>query len=153
MEKLKELYAKYKEQILYLFFGGFTTIVSLGSYWICTEKIGLSITISYWISWILAVLFAFVTNKLFVFDSKKTSEKKTLFELLTFFACRIFTGLIGNGFLKLTVDMLHWHNMLMKLISSVIEVVLNYVFSKLIVFRKKTDKQASADPEKNGKEF
>ncbi|MGM9680514.1 MAG: GtrA family protein [Eubacteriales bacterium] len=140
MEKLKELYKKYKEQILYLVFGGFTTLVSMGSYWICTEKAGLSITLSYWISWILAVLFAFVTNKLFVFDSKKTSEKKTVFELLTFFACRIFTGLFANGFLKLTVDMLHWHNMLMKLISSVIEVVLNYIFSKLIVFRKKSSK-------------
>ncbi len=140
MDKLKAFYLKYKEQILYLLFGTIVSIVCLGSHWIASEKIGLSTSTAYVISWFAAVVLAFITNKFFVFDSGKSSAGQSAVEIVTFLICRIFTGLFGGAFTVLTVDKLHFPEMLMRLTGSIIEVVLNYFLSKLIVFRKSSGK-------------
>lgn len=87
------------------------------------------------ISWICAVVFAFVTNKPFVFHSYDWSVSVALPELGKFVGSRLLSGLLETAVLAVTVDLLHLHNLAMKLIASVIVVILNYVFSKLIVFR------------------
>lgn len=135
-EKIKLLYLRYKEQILYLIFGGLTTVVSFGSYWLFYDYLHLSATVANIISWAFAVLFAFVTNKFFVFESKERQSKGVLFELASFVSCRLLTGLFGTLLIFLTVDCGHANGLLMKLISSVLEVILNYIASKLFVFRK-----------------
>ncbi len=145
---MKELWAKYKEIILYLFFGVATTLVNWVVYGICTKVFGLAsegleLTISNSIAWVFAVLFAFVTNKLFVFESKCETRGKVLEEMGKFFGARIFSGLfeIGLPILFMAVGLKQEFfgipGGVAKMITSVVVVVLNYILSKLVVFRKK----------------
>jgi putative flippase GtrA len=128
-----ELYRKYKMPILYLFFGGLTTLINIFVYFICYNILYLSNITSNVIAWILAVIFAFITNKIYVFESK---SKSILYELSTFFACRLGTGLLDLGIMYLTVDILKWNALIMKILSNVIVIILNFVFSKIIIFKK-----------------
>ena len=89
------------------------------------------------IAWVVAVAFAYVTNKPFVFKSHDWSLKTVAPELAKFVGCRVGSGLLETALLFLTVDLLHWNGNLMKIILSVMVVILNYVGSKLLVFRKK----------------
>lgn len=134
MDNLLSLYKKYKMQILYLFFGGVSTVINIVIYFICAYLLKLDTAISTIIAWLTAVIIAFITNKFFVFESKSTS---IFHELYTFFACRIGTGLLDLAVMCITVDILHWNDLLMKIISNVIVVILNYILSKLIVFKNK----------------
>ena len=154
---IKKLWNKYKEIIMYLIFGVLTTVVSWLSYALFTKiipdfsigKIAVSTVVSSNVlSWICAVLFAFVTNKLWVFDSKKWTPKLVLKELWLFVAARLLTGVVE----WVGVPLLVWagldqtifkiEGMWAKIIVSVIVVILNYVFSKLIVFRNKKEPDA-----------
>lgn len=139
MTKLKALFFRYKEAILYLFFGGCTTLVNILSYYVC-DKAGLSTSVSTIIAWFLSVLFAYVTNKLYVFESKITGLTAILKEAGQFIFFRVVTGVFDLVFMVLTVDMLHAPGVLMKILSNVFVVVLNYVFSKLLIFRKDKSK-------------
>ena len=135
MNRLYSFIQKYKDIITYLFFGGLTTVVSFAVYFSVYRYLSLSASWSNVISWICAVLFAFVTNKPFVFRSYDWSPSVALPELGKFVGSRLLSGLLETAVLAVTVDLLHLHNLAMKLIASVIVVILNYVFSKLIVFR------------------
>ncbi|MBQ4226840.1 MAG: GtrA family protein [Clostridia bacterium] len=137
MEKLKGLFLKYKEQILYVFFGGLTTMINWGAYALCYNVLGVSNVPSVIIAWILGVAFAFVTNKIWVFESRSFDTKTVLRELWTFVAARLATGLLDLGIMYLAVDVLGGNGNVWKLISNVVVIILNYVFSKLIVFRKR----------------
>ena len=136
MEKIKALFIKYKEQILYVFFGGLTTLINWGAYALCYKVLSVPNIPSTVIAWILGVAFAFITNKLWVFESKSFDRKTLLRELWTFVAARLATGLLDMGIMYLAVDVLGGNGLVWKLISNVIVIILNYVFSKLIVFRK-----------------
>ena len=136
MEKIKELFTKYKEQILYVFFGGLTTLINWGAYALCYNVLGVSNVPSVIIAWILGVAFAFVTNKLWVFESRSFDTKTVMRELWTFVAARLATGLLDLGIMYLAVDVLGGNGNVWKLISNVIVIILDYVFSQLIVFRK-----------------
>ena len=94
MEKLVSLFKKHKEIIMYLIFGVATTIVSLVSYALFVELLPLGITVASAFSWVIAVTFAFITNKLFVFESKNHEVKTVLREALAFFAARIISGVV-----------------------------------------------------------
>lgn len=148
MQKVKKLLVKYKEIILYIIFGVLTTAVSFLSYGILTKLIHFQseiagIAVSNVISWVCAVLFAFVTNKIWVFESLTGSAKTVLSELWKFIAARILTGVLewfGVPFLVyigLNQTVFGIKGMLSKLTVSVAVVILNYVFSKIFVFRKK----------------
>ena len=143
MQKIKSLFQKYREIIMYLVFGVMTTIVSWGSYVIFIRFIGLNITPGKAISWICAVTFAYITNKLWVFDSKSWNPKTVAREVISFFAARGVTGTMEifgvPALVKLGLDqkIFGTKGMLANIIMSVLVVVLNYVFSKIIVFRKK----------------
>ena len=140
MIKLKNLYKKYKEIINYLIIGGLTTVVSLISFYlvrilIFTKDTQLDIQISNIISWFFAVLFAFITNKKYVFESKKEGKEK-LIEMIKFYLSRITTLLIDMATMWLLTAPLNINDKISKIIVQFIIVVLNYVFSKIFVFNK-----------------
>ncbi len=88
------------------------------------------------VAWVVAVAFAFLTNKPFVFKSHDWSMKTVLPELSSFLACRVGSGLMEMGIIFVTVDLLHWNGNWMKLVTSVLVVILNYIGSKLFVFKR-----------------
>ncbi len=139
-EKLRALIAKYYDILSYLFFGGLTTLVNFLVYAPLYSWTG-SATLSNVIAWGVAVAFAYLTNKPFVFKSHDWSAKTVLPELGKFVGCRIGSGLTETGILALTVDILHWNSLVMKIIVSVLVVILNYIGSKLLVFRKNSEKE------------
>ena len=134
MNRIKKLWTENKSVILYLIFGGLTTAVNVAAYAACSF-LGVGNIVSTIIAWVLAVLFAFITNKLFVFDSKKWN-KNAVTEAIQFFACRVGTGVIEVLAMYVFVDWLSLNGTIMKLATNVIVIVLNYILSKLIVFKK-----------------
>ena len=136
---MRELVSKYKEIICYLIVGVLTTIVSLGTYYICVTtfldpKDVLEIQVANIISWIIAVSFAYVANRIFVFESK---EPNILREILKFFSARIGSLGIEMMFMFVTVTMLCLDDKIMKIAVQVVIVVTNYVLSKMYVFKKR----------------
>ena len=136
MKKLRNLLQKHWEVLVYLFFGGLTTVVNYLVYLPCYNWWGVSSSVSNMIAWVVAVAFAYLTNKPFVFRSHDWSAKTVLPELTKFVACRVGSGALETMILLVTVDWLAWDGNIMKLVTSVLVVILNYVGSKLLVFRK-----------------
>lgn len=134
--KIRAFIHKHRDVLSYLFFGGLTTVVNYAVYLPLFNWLQMSATLSNCIAWAVAVVFAYLTNKPFVFQSHDWSAKVVLPELGKFVSCRIGSGLLETVIIWLTVDTLHWDGNVMKLITSVLVVVLNYVGSKLLVFRK-----------------
>ena len=134
---LKELIKKYWDVIPYLFFGVCTTAVNIVAYWLCAHPLHLRIMISTVIAWLLSVLFAYVTNRKWVFHSKAQGAAEIGKEMLSFFGCRITTGVVDWLCMFLFVECLGLHDVVIKVADNVLVVVLNYVASKLVIFRKK----------------
>lgn len=144
MKKIWNLYKKYEEIINYLVVGGLTTIVAIGSKLLLLATIldqtnGLELQIAEVISWFLAVTFAYVTNRIFVFKSK-TSGSKCAREIFNFFKGRIVTQLIQMFIMWFFVTLLKLDSnvwvLVFTLVCQVMQIVLNYVISKLLVFKK-----------------
>lgn len=135
MKKIVESFFKYIDIIKYLFFGVLTTVVNVVTYYLLYEILNYSNIFSTCISWVVAVLFAFLTNKLFVFNSKYWN-RNAINEVIKFFSCRIGTGVIELGIMYLFVDVLNFNGTIMKIITNIIVIVLNYVASKVYIFKK-----------------
>ena len=138
---IKRLLIKYREQLLYLVFGGLTTLVSIGSYFLFVTVLGINALIGNIFSWILAVLFAYVTNRKWVFNSTVSSKKEILKEMASFFAARLLTLGIEELLLFVFINLLGLNSLVVKIGAQIVIVILNYVFSKLIVFRKKNGRE------------
>lgn len=136
-EKLKALFHKYYDLIMYVIFGAMTTAVNYLVYLPCYNLLGLDASVSNVISWVVSVAFAFLTNKPFVFRSRDWSPGVVWPELLKFVGCRVGSGALETAILFIAVDTLHWDGNLWKLVTSILVVAANYVGSKLLVFRKK----------------
>ena len=136
MKKLLALLKKYEDVLSYLFFGVLTTAVNYLVYLPCYNTLGLSAAVSNGVAWVAAVVFAYLTNKPFVFQSHDWSARTVIPELSKFVGCRIGSGVLETAIIFLTVDILAWNGNVMKLATSVLVVVLNYIGSKLLVFRK-----------------
>ena len=141
VEKIKKLYNNYKEIVNYLIIGVLTTVVSLVSFYLIrifvfTNDSQFDIQLANVISWVLAVLFAFVTNKKYVFESKSTGYQKFL-EMIKFYVSRLTTLGVEMFVMWLLTSPLKVDDMISKIIVQFIIVILNYVFSKLFVFKKK----------------
>jgi len=138
MEKIKEMYLKYKEIINYLIFGVLTTVVSLAVYYICVytflnpENV-VQLQIANIISWVAGVAFAYVTNRKFVFESKEENKLK---EAGKFVTSRITTLLMDMAIMFIGVTLCKFNDKIIKLISQVVVIVMNYLLSKIIVFKK-----------------
>ena len=137
LEKLKSLLDKYWDVVSYLFFGVLTTVVNYLVYLPVYNFCNLSAAVSNMIAWVAAVIFAYLTNKPFVFRSHDWSAKTVVPELTKFVSCRVASGVMETVILLLTVDMLGWNGNIWKLFTQVLVVIINYVGSKLIVFKKK----------------
>lgn len=139
MKKIKELYYKYEEIISYLIVGGLTTVVSLATYYllvytILNPKEAVELQIANIISWIASVTFAYFTNRKYVF---KTKEKISFKEEINFYLSRVSTLLLDMLMMYVFVSVLRFDDKIIKLIVQIIVIVLNYVLSKFIVFKKK----------------
>lgn len=134
--KLWQLFLKYKEVVLYLVFGGLTTLVNIVVYAVCARGIGLRTLQANAAALTISILFAYITNKLFVFESRTDTAKEIFREFFSFIACRLGTGALDMLFMFVSVEILGFHDVVMKILSNIIVIVLNYVFSKLIIFTK-----------------
>jgi putative flippase GtrA len=137
VQKIRNLIKKHYDILSYLFFGGLTTVVNYVVYLPCYNWFQFSATASNVIAWVAAVAFAYLTNKPFVFKSNDWSWSTVGPELAKFVSCRIGSGLIETAIIFVTVDLLQFNGNIWKLLTSVLVVILNYVGSKLLVFRKK----------------
>ena len=141
---IKDIYdtvmTKYREPVAYVFFGGLTTIVNWLAYMLFVWM-GIDINISNILSWVVGVLFAFVVNKWFVFENKSLEFKTVLIEMGAFFGARIVTGVIAIVLFPILYNMglnqsfLGTDGLPAKIVTSVIEIILNWVFSKYLIFR------------------
>lgn len=136
MKKLINIYKKYEEVINYLIVGGLTTVVSILIYALFTKLFHVNYMISNLISWIGSVLFAYVTNKKFVFKSKCENKKKVFTEIYQFFKYRVFSFIIDVLLMYVLVELITFDDMIAKVIVQIVVIILNYVFSKLFVFKK-----------------
>lgn len=138
---LRSLYLKYKDVIFYLFFGVCTTAVNVIAYWVVAHPLGLGTMPSTIIAWLLAVTFAYVTNRRWVFHSNASEMKELVAEIGSFFTCRLATGGVDWACMLIFVDILGLNDVAIKFSANFIVIVLNYAASKLVIFRggKKTE--------------
>ena len=133
---LEPFYKKNKEILLYLFFGGLTFIVSIASYAFFNISMQMNALIANVLSWILAVLFAFFTNRIWVFDAQTKGVSAFFAQMASFFGGRIITLIIEELILFVFIMLLDFSSIGVKVVAQVVVIVLNYVISKLVVFRK-----------------
>lgn len=146
---LADIYEKNREAWRYIIFGALATFVNIGVYALCAKIIfknlpeAQRVDFSNYIAIGIAMAFAYICNKLFVFDSKTNGIKELLKEIFSFIGCRIFSAIVEVIFMRVTVVNLHFNEVLMKIFANIIVMILNYIFSKLIIFKKgaKNDKE------------
>ena len=138
-EKINVLVKRYQDIIIYLIFGVLTTLVNFIVYFLLYNVAKTSATLANVVAWAVAVIFAFVTNKPFVFQSKDWSLPVVVPEFCKFVGCRVGTGLLETLIILITVDILQVSGNLIKIVVSILVVILNYVASKLFVFDKKKE--------------
>lgn len=131
------IYNRYREQILYMVFGVLTTAVSILVYAVFTEWLSMDELIANIISWVIAVMFAFVTNRIWVFRSNENGAAAVLRQMLTFYAGRVLTLLIEELMLWVFVKELSFNGLAVKTAAQLVVIVLNYIISKLLIFKRK----------------
>lgn len=140
LRPLQPWWQKHREVLLYLLFGGLTTLISIFVFWLCNRPLGLNEHLANGASWVLAVLFAYVTNAAWVFSARPQTKGEALRQLLSFYGGRLATLGAEELILLVFITWLGFDSMLVKLAAQVLVIVLNYVISKLFVFRKKEEK-------------
>ena len=139
--QITALLRKYRHVLLYGIFGVLTTVVNIVVYWVMAHLLHLTTTPSTLIAWVAAVLFAYLTNRKWVFDSQAEGNKQILAELISFFLCRIATGVVDWLCMFVFVDLLHLNDVLIKAAANVLVIILNFIASKWLIFKKKEKKQ------------
>ena len=137
MESLFKLYRKYEEGISYLFWGGMTFLLGMVIFYLFAVKMDMYEQIANVWSWVICVLFAYVTNRTFVFKSKVKGFKNIFIEFKDFISARVLTLVAENILLFILIDLLTMNNMVAKLIGQVMVIVSNYFLSKLWIFKNK----------------
>lgn len=132
--RLTSLYHHHQEAILYVIFGGLTTLVNIVAFWLLS-RVGMATVPATAISWVLSVLFAYVTNRTCVFHSTVKDFLPILREVGAFFGARALSGVMDLGIMALFVDVLHLPSMPVKIASNVLVIIMNYVVSKCFIFK------------------
>ncbi|WP_257607594.1 GtrA family protein [Weissella sagaensis] len=136
MRTIMATIVKYRMQLMYLIFGVLTTLVNIvvysGARWM-----DLTINVSYVLAWLLSVLFAYLTNRKWVFDSQTTGFGNIILEMIKFFLARLATGMLGYLILLFGVHVMHQNDMIWNVIQNIFVIVSNYVLSKLVIFKLK----------------
>ena len=135
-----KLFKKYKDVIPYLFFGVCTTLVNVASYWICAHSLSINTMASTVVAWILAVFFAYITNRKWVFHSSAATTREILREIVSFFGCRLATGIVDWLCMFVFVELLTCNDVIIKFFANVLVIILNYLASKLLIFKKRESK-------------
>lgn len=131
-----DILKKYRESIMYLVFGGLTVGVNIATYIGLTRIIELNYMVANIIAWIVAVIFAYITNKFFVFESNNTELKFLVKEFTSFVSCRILSGVMEMILMYVMIDMMGINDFITKIFTNILVIVLNYVLSKVIIFKK-----------------
>lgn len=139
IDKIKDLYYKHMQMVNYVFFGGLTTLVNFVTYFVALKVLNIPNVPSNLIAWLVSVLFAFVVNKLYVFRSMSLEMKVILFELFSFVSVRLLTGALETVIMYVGVDVMHYNELVLKIIANVIVLLTNYFGSILIIFRRKDE--------------
>lgn len=140
---IKDMYYKFEETVNYLFFGGLAFLVNMVAYYLAARVLGVTndkvdlVLLATGFAWVVAVLFAFWTNRCFVFKSKARGIEAVSKEFFTFVGARVVTGLLEMLIMYLMVDLMNVHNFIAKIICNIIVIISNYIFSKLWVFKAK----------------
>lgn len=136
MEWIQTLITKFinYETISYLVVGVLTTVISIGVFGLCHRKAHMNTVASNVLSWIAAVAFAFFANKIFVFQSDSWVLSVVMREAVSFVSARLVTLGFDIVFVYVTVEKMHWNDLISKTASNVVVMVLNYIFSKLFIF-------------------
>ena len=121
----------------YLVFGALTTLVNIVIYSLLNYMFNISNATSNVIAWILGATFAYVTNKYFVFKSKVSTKIELLKEIAYFYGCRVLTLIIDEAIMIIAVDKWGWNALFMKILANIIVIILNFVFSKILIFKNK----------------
>lgn len=133
---LYPFYRQHKEVLLYLFFGGCAFIISIGSYALANVRLGVNELIANIISWILAVVFSFFTNRVWVFQSETHTIKKFWAQFTGFLSGRVATFVVEEAIIFVFITLMDLNSVAVKLVAQVVVIVLNYVISKFWVFKK-----------------
>lgn len=134
---MRKLMDQYRAPILYVFFGGLTTLVNIASFYVLERTLGVSTVPATGAAWILSVLFAYVTNRRWVFESKENSRRGILREMGSFFLFRLLSGLMDVGIMYVCADLLGWNSLAVKVASNILVIIVNYIASKLVIFRRR----------------
>lgn len=135
MEKIKKIYYKYEKIILYIFFGGLTTLINILGYYLLYQVMGLPNMLSNLIALVISILFAYVTNKTKVFKSKRNSYRELFKEIGLFYSARALTGAMDMLIMFIGIDLLGFNYMVIKIISNIVVIVSNYILSNVIIFK------------------
>ena len=134
IKKIMDLYDNYQEMVNYVFFGGLTTLVNIIVFFLLDTGLGWPYLIANAIAIVVSILFAYVTNKIWVFQSKTENFQETFYEFTKFIGFRLLSGLADMATMWVLVDLLIIDSSISKLLTQFIVVVLNYVFSKFFIF-------------------
>ncbi|MFL1695777.1 GtrA family protein [Weissella kandleri] len=136
MTKVEQLLIKYREQIIYLVFGVLTTLVSIIVYG-ALHLMAWPYQLAYWSAWFLSVLFAYLTNRHWVFRSQAQGFLAILRETFNFYLARLLTGLLGSAIMGLGVGVLHQNDFIWNIIQNIFVIIANYALSKWFIFKGK----------------
>lgn len=134
---IRELLIKYKELIRYGICGLITTAINVAAFHVCYEICDIPLFVSNTIAWILAFIFAFISNKLWVFESKAWIGKKAVTEMVGFLIARLATLILDSFLMWLMVDIIILNGTLSKITSNIITIIINYLASKFLIFKRK----------------
>lgn len=141
IDEIKVLYQKYRELIVYVFFGGLTTLVDFGVYALMTRVLFLDIVPANIIAWAVAVIFAYATNKTIVFGDRRNSFKTVTAQFVSFTGMRAASGGLSTLLLWMFAGLYGFNDMIVKAAVAVLVIILNYIFSKLFIFKKNSSEK------------
>lgn len=133
---IKMLWGKYKDELLYVFFGVCTTVVNMVVFWVLAHPFRVGVMSSTIVAWVAAVLFAYITNRRWVFHSTATEINEITKEIISFFTCRLATGAIDWACMYVFVKILAWNDVIIKFAANILVIILNYIASKFVIFQK-----------------
>lgn len=122
--------------LIYLIMGGITTLINIVTFWVFESVIGWNYTIANIIAWVAAVLFAYVSNKLYVFESRGLTTSELFKEITSFFSLRLLSLVFDLIVMWICISLLKMNPLIAKVLANVVVLILNYIFSKLFIFKK-----------------
>ncbi|MDD4387373.1 MAG: GtrA family protein [Clostridia bacterium] len=135
---VKRLIKKYKAVVLYLIFGVLTTILNIVTYWLLSNVLNIYYMVSNIVAWCLAIAVAYLTNRVYVFNSDKIDKKGILKEIAVFISVRLSSLAVDVIIMYIGVSLLQINDMIIKIFANFVVIVINYIMSKKIVFKNKT---------------